>query len=133
MKNIFSHHRLVVLLFSVLCSFSLSSCTFLFASRTSSSSDIKKDWESDVRDMILTYFDEVQGGRLLGAGYDPLLDLTTQHLQIAIENAAEELFQEGSINQQQQGDINNYFLDDYMSGILGVYAVYPPEENPKIG
>ena len=73
MKNVFSHHRLVVLLFSVLCSFSLSSCTFLFAPRTSSSSDIKKDRESDVRDTILAYFDEVQGGRLLGAGYDSKL------------------------------------------------------------
>jgi len=68
MKNVFSHHRMVVLLFSLLCSFSLSSCTFSFAPRTSSS-DMKKDRESDVRDAILAYFDEVQGGRLLDAGY----------------------------------------------------------------
>jgi len=43
-------------------------------------------------------------------GYDPLLDLTEQHLQIAIEQAADELYQAGSIDQQQQGDVVSYFL-----------------------
>ena len=61
MKNVFLHHRMVVLLFSLRLSFLLFSCTFPFAPRTSSS-DMKKDRESDVRDAILTYFDEVQDG-----------------------------------------------------------------------
>lgn len=140
------------------------------------------------------------------SGYDPLLDLSAQHLQIAIESAAAELYQEGTIDQTQQGDVINYFIYvlipetgdpfanittsgwkdpstgndvtgydskadtaliyvlilssdwgdftgriewynqnasvmfykedfsyNYMEGVQAIYAVYPPEENPKIG
>ncbi|MEI8201222.1 MAG: hypothetical protein WCG21_14270 [Eubacteriales bacterium] len=139
-------------------------------------------------------------------GYDPLLDLSAQHLQIAIESASAALLQEGTIDQTQQGDVNNYFIyvlipetgdpfanitttgwkdpstgndvagynsktdtalmyvlmlssdwgdftgriewynqnasimfyqEDFsynhMEGVQAIYAVYPPEENPKIG
>jgi len=140
------------------------------------------------------------------SGYDPLLDLSVQHLQIAIESASAALYQEGTIDQTQQGDVNNYFIYvlipetgdpfanittsgwkdpstgnvvtgynskadtallyvlilssdwgdftghiewynqnatvmfyeedfsyNYMEGVQAIYAVYPPEENPKIG
>lgn len=139
-------------------------------------------------------------------GYDPLLDLSAQHLQIAIESASAALYQEGTIDQTQQGDVNNYFIFvlipetgdpftgittsgwkdpstgndvtgydskadtallyvlilssdwgdftgriewynqnasvmfyqedfsyNYLEGVQAIYAVYPPEENPKIG
>ena len=151
----------------------------------------------------------VQTERLLKdflSGYDPLLDLSIQHLQTAIESAAAQLYQEGTIDQTQQGDVNNYFIYvlipetgdpfanittsgwknlttgkdvtgynskadtalmyafmlssdwgdltgriewynqnasemfykedfsyNYMEGVQVIYAVYPPEENPKIG
>lgn len=140
------------------------------------------------------------------SGYDPLLDLSAQHLQIAIESASAALYQEGTIDQTQEGDVNNYFIYvlipetgdpfanitttgwkdpstgsdvtgydskadtallyvlilssdwgdftghiewynqnasvifyeedfsyNYMEGVQAIYAVYPPEENPKIG
>ena len=140
------------------------------------------------------------------SGYDPLLDLSAQHLQIAIESASAALLQEGTIDQTQQGDVNNYFIYvlipetgdpfanittsgwkdpstgsdvtgydskadtalmyvlilssdwgdltgriewynqnasvmfyeedfsyNYLEGVQTIYAVYPPEENPKIG
>jgi|GEM_PF-1128915 len=140
------------------------------------------------------------------SGYDPLLDLSAQHLQTAIESASAALYQEGTIDQTQQGDVNNYFIYvlipetgdpfanittsgwkdpstgsdvtgydskadtalsyvlilssdwgdftgriewynqnasvmfyeedfsyNYMEGVQAIYAVYPPEENPKIG
>lgn len=54
------------------------------------------------------------------SGYDPLTDLTEQHLQIAIEKASGELCQEGVIDLEQQGDINSYFL-----GVL-----IPPKGDP---
>ena len=54
------------------------------------------------------------------SGYDPLYDITEQHLQIAIEKAAAELCAEGVIDLVQQGDINNYFLD----------VLIPPQGDP---
>jgi len=140
------------------------------------------------------------------SGYDPLLDLSIQHLQTAIESASAQLYQEGTIDQTQEGDVNDYFIYvlipetgdpftnittsgwkdpstgkdvtgydskadtallyvfilssdwgdftgriewynqnasvmfyneefsyNYLEGVQAIYAVYPPEENPKIG
>ena len=64
-----------------------------------------------------------QTERLLRAaisGYDPLYDITKQHLQNAIEKASAELCEEGEIDLEQQGDINNYFLD----------VLIPPQGDP---
>ena len=82
-------------------------------------------------DFLLTYDEEienwriasVQTERMLGEtieGYDPLFDLTEQHLQTAIEKASAELYGEGTIDQQQQGDINSYLY----------YVLIPEEGDP---
>lgn len=162
--------------------------------------------DEKTREWGITY---AQTERLLKnclSGYDPLLDLSAQHLKTAIESAAAALCQEGTIDQTQQGDVNNYFIYvlipetgdpfshittsgwkdpstgsdvtgydskadtalmyvlilssdwgdftgriewynrnasvmfykedfsyNYMEGVRAIYAVYPPEENPKIG
>ena len=55
----------------------------------------------------------VQTERLLTKtleGYDPLFDLKEQRLQTAIEKAADELFLAGTIDEQQQSDIKNSFI-----------------------
>jgi len=93
---------------------------------------MQKDRESGVRDAKPAWFDEAQGGH---AGMDRISRKANAAIMYVRKLSSDWSNFTGHIEWYNRNASVKFYAEDfsydYMSGILGVYAVYPPGRKPE--